>query len=90
MIRLQFRCVLFGLLLLGSIGMFALECSAEAPRRKGRAQLWRQHCMRCHHLISPDQYSDAQWDVITMHMRVRANLGPAEQKAILEFLQAAN
>jgi hypothetical protein len=34
-------------------------------------------------------YSDAQWDVIVHHMRLRANITGQEQRAILEFLKSA-
>jgi hypothetical protein len=50
-------------------------------------ELYAIHCNRCH----PERYSpertDAQWQTILLHMRVRANL-PAEQaRTILKFLQ---
>ena len=32
-------------------------------------------------------YSDAEWAMIVQHMRLRANLTGAEQRAITEFLQ---
>jgi len=54
------------------------------------SQLWAQNCARCHNSRSPSSYSDAQWDVAMLHMRVRANLTPTEHKAILEFLRAGN
>jgi len=56
----------------------------------GRAQIWQMNCARCHQLVSPDVYNDAQWDLVAMHMRVRAQLTPDEEKAIKEFLKAAN
>ncbi|MHB8519646.1 MAG: cytochrome c [Limisphaerales bacterium] len=63
---------------------------SDPSARGGGAQIWAQNCMRCHNIRSPSPYSDAQWSVITMHMRVRANLTADEQRAILKFLQAAN
>jgi nitrate/TMAO reductase-like tetraheme cytochrome c subunit len=53
-------------------------------------QLWSMNCQRCHNFRTPTMYSDAQWDVIVHHMRVRANLTGAEQRAILDFLKSAN
>ena len=50
------------------------------------AQLWAQACGHCHHIRSPSSYSDAQWDVVMLHMRVRANLTAEEHKQILAFL----
>jgi predicted phosphoadenosine phosphosulfate sulfurtransferase len=34
-------------------------------------------------------YSDAQWDVIVHHMRLRANITGQEQRAIVAFLKSA-
>ena len=34
-------------------------------------------------------YSNAQWDVIVHHMRVRANITGQEQRAIAEFLKSS-
>ncbi len=55
---------------------------------KSGAQLWGENCVRCHNIRSPSNYSPAQWEVVMMHMRVRANLTPEEHKKILEFLKS--
>jgi hypothetical protein len=55
---------------------------------KGGAELWAENCVRCHNIRSPSNYSPAQWDVVMMHMRVRANLTPEEHKKILAFLKS--
>jgi hypothetical protein len=52
-------------------------------------ELWSNNCMRCHNIRPPTMYSDAQWDVILHHMRLRANITGQEQRAILEFLKSA-
>jgi hypothetical protein len=57
--------------------------------QRGSAQLWSQNCSRCHNLRDPSSYSETQWEVIMLHMRVRANLTAQEHKAILQFLQAS-
>ena len=54
------------------------------------ATLWAQNCAHCHNIRSPDSYSDAQWDVATLHMRIRANLTSEEHKKILAFLKSAH
>jgi cytochrome c5 len=56
----------------------------------GGAQLWSQNCGHCHNIRSPTFYSDAQWEVVTLHMRVRANLTAEEHKQILAFLKSAH
>jgi hypothetical protein len=63
---------------------------AAGPTGKGGAELWAENCVRCHNIRSPSNYSPAQWDVVMMHMRVRANLTPEEHKKILEFLKAGS
>ncbi len=54
------------------------------------AELWAQNCARCHSDISPARYSDAQWDVVMHHKRLRINLTGEDHRKIREFLQAAN
>ena len=64
--------------------------SVAASGGKGGAELWAENCVRCHNIRSPSNYSPAQWEVVTMHMRVRANLTPEEHKKILEFLKSGS
>ena len=52
-------------------------------------ELWSNNCVRCHNIRPPTMYSDAQWDVIVHHMRLRANITGQEQRAIVEFLKSA-
>jgi hypothetical protein len=64
--------------------------TTPSAREKSGAQLWAENCVRCHNIRSPSNYSPAQWEVVMMHMRVRANLTPEEHKKILEFLKAGS
>ncbi len=69
------------------------EVAAGTPSStvaKGGAELWASNCVRCHNIRSPSNYSPAQWEVVMMHMRVRANLTPEEHKKILEFLKSGS
>jgi len=54
------------------------------------ATLWSENCGHCHNLRSPNSYSDSQWDVVALHMRVRANLTAPERDQILAFLRSAH
>jgi cytochrome c5 len=63
---------------------------AEAPPSRSGAEIWGDTCNRCHNYRDPGTYSDVQWDVAMMHMRVRARLNGADARAVLEFLQASN
>ena len=53
-------------------------------------KLWAQNCSRCHNSRPATSFSDAQWDVITRHMRVRAYLTGTEARAIADFLKDGN
>jgi len=53
-------------------------------------ELWSMNCQRCHNMRPPTMYSDPQWDVIVHHMRVRANITGAEQRAIADFLKSGS
>jgi hypothetical protein len=62
--------------------------TASAADAEGNgSKLWAQNCIRCHNMRPPTTYSDAQWEVVMMHMRIRANLTPNEHKQILAFLK---
>ena len=66
------------------------ESGVKQKQTKGGSQLWSENCARCHNMRSPSAYSDAEWDVVMHHMRIRAQLTAKEHKAILEFLKSAN
>jgi cytochrome c5 len=67
----------------------ATEPSAAVPAKAG-AQLWAENCTRCHNSRPPDSYSQAQWQTVVHHMRLRANLTGEEARKITEFLQSAS
>ncbi|MBI3851194.1 MAG: hypothetical protein HY298_13110 [Verrucomicrobia bacterium] len=62
----------------------------DPAAKQGGAQLWALNCGHCHNIRSPNSYSDAQWDVVMLHMRVRANLTADEHTKILAFLKSAH
>jgi cytochrome c553 len=68
------------------------SCSATSSLAdaKSGAQLWGENCLRCHNAPSPETFSDAEWDVAILHMRVRANLTESEANKIAAFLKTAN
>jgi mono/diheme cytochrome c family protein len=90
-------------LLMFAFGAILAGCADEARKQpateaagsamatdKGGAQLWAQNCSRCHNIRPPQSYSDSQWQAITHHMRLRANLTGPEARAITEFLQSSD
>lgn len=54
------------------------------------AQLWDMNCAQCHNNRNPKDYSDAQWEVAVLHMRIQARLTGEEERKIAQFLKAAN
>jgi hypothetical protein len=60
-----------------------------APSRGG-AELWADNCSRCHNIRPPEYYSDAEWNAICTHMRLRADLTGEEAREIAKFLRASN
>jgi hypothetical protein len=63
--------------------------SSDSYRGLSGEELWSNNCMRCHNIRPPTMYSDAQWDVIVHHMRLRANITGQEQRAIVAFLKSS-
>jgi len=63
--------------------------SNDSYRGLSGEELWSNNCLRCHNIRPPTMYSDAQWDVIVHHMRLRANITGPEQRAIVSFLKSA-
>jgi mono/diheme cytochrome c family protein len=54
------------------------------------AQVWSQHCVRCHTPRAAGEYTDRQWATIVLHMRARGNLTREEARVVTAFLQATN
>ncbi|NOY51038.1 MAG: cytochrome c [Chlorobi bacterium] len=73
-----------------AFGISSCVSEKQLTEAKSGAQLWAENCVRCHNTPSPTSYSDPQWDVVGLHMRVRANLTDNETKKIIEFLKSAN
>lgn len=70
---------------------FVSSCrTSQVIAMKSGAQLWGENCVRCHNVPSPSIYSDKQWELVTSHMRLRANLTKEETIKITEFLKTAN
>jgi len=66
-----------------------VQAASAAPTKTG-AQMWAENCSRCHNIRPPQSFSDAQWQTIVHHMRIRANLTGQEARSITAFLQSNN
>jgi mono/diheme cytochrome c family protein len=53
------------------------------------AKLWPVYCAQCHNARPGSQFSPAQWDAITMHMRTLSNMPAKDMRAIKAFLKEA-
>tara|TARA_R110000868_G_scaffold410826_1_gene700379 strand:- start:1086 stop:1391 length:306 start_codon:yes stop_codon:yes gene_type:complete len=66
------------------------DVEEEFKIEKSGAQMWGEACNRCHLAPSPADYNDTDWETISLHMRVRANLSEKEITKIASFLKSAN
>lgn len=79
-----------------SLVVFILGCTMTKEARDKQVsnntglKLWEQNCSRCHNSPSPGFFSDAEWDVVGAHMRVRAYLTGREADEIVKFLKSIN
>ena len=53
------------------------------------AKLWPVYCAQCHNARPGSEFSSAQWDSITMHMRTQSIMPAKDIRAITEFLKHA-
>jgi hypothetical protein len=51
------------------------------------AHLWSIYCNQCHNARPGSQFSPAQWDAITMHMKTLSNMPAKDMRAIKVFLK---
>ena len=68
----------------------AANASHQAGEATAGAQAWAEVCGRCHNVRAPTDFTDAEWEPIVTHMRVRAGMTGQESRDVLTFLQAAN
>ncbi|MEI8280713.1 MAG: cytochrome c [Bacteroidota bacterium] len=62
----------------------------EMISTKTGTQLWTENCQRCHNIPPPNAFNKENWEVIGMHMEMKAHLTEAEKDKIVDFLKAAN
>ena len=89
-IRFSLALIVVGLTALGCTTRQDTTQPAEQASARTGAQLWSDNCARCHNARPPQSFSDAQWQAVVHHMRLRADLTGQEQRKITEFLQAAH
>jgi len=83
-------CFLF-LVVGAGLAIFIYGCAeSKMIAEKSGSQLWGENCIRCHNIPSSLEYSSAEWEVIGMHMKLRANLTDDETNKIVTFLKSEN
>lgn len=81
--------IAIGFLLNMSGGLAVAETQAPEQRQMliEGAHLWSIYCNQCHNARPGSQFSPAQWDAITMHMKTLSNMPAKDMRAIKEFLK---
>ena len=81
-------------LILGVLGARAMSVSMaeeQTPEQRRQliegAHLWSIYCNQCHNARPGSQFSPAQWDAITMHMKTLSNMPAKDMRSIKEFLK---
>jgi hypothetical protein len=74
-------------------GRRAFAVEGQTPEEKQQfiegAKLWPVYCAQCHNARPGSQFSPAQWNAITMHMRTLSNMPAKDMRAIVVFLKEA-
>ena len=70
-------------------GFSAADTQSPEQRRMliEGAHLWSIYCNQCHNARPGSQFSPAQWNAITMHMKTLSNMPAKDMRAIKEFLE---
>jgi hypothetical protein len=87
------RLIVFGAVLVCLLASVIGKAAAEEQTPEQRkmliegAHLWSIYCNQCHNARPGSQFSPAQWDAITMHMKTLSNMPAKDMRAIKEFLK---
>jgi cytochrome c553 len=57
---------------------------------KSGTQLWAENCARCHNAPPPGEFNNDNWEIVGMHMQVRANITQTDMEKIIDFMKSAN
>lgn len=82
------------LLLIAVVTIVAVSLSScsvsQKVANKSGTQLWAENCNRCHNAPAPGEFNNDNWEIVGMHMQVRANLTKTDVDKVIDFLKAAN
>jgi cytochrome c553 len=87
----KYILILVSVFVIGTFSVFLSSCATTASiAEKSGTQLWSENCVRCHNTTPSTAFSNTNWEIASMHMKIRANLTAEESKKVLEFLKSAN
>jgi len=79
---------------IGALGALLLGACASTAGGEARGaaepgeRLYRAHCASCHRLRDPAEHSAEEWARLVPRYGARAHLAPAEERAVLRWLEA--
>ena len=83
--------ILTTLFFVAASSLFMTGCyESKKIADKSGAQLWGENCNRCHNAPGPGEFNNDNWEIVSMHMQVRANLTKPDLDKIVDFLKGAN
>ena len=80
--------IVFGLL--GALFFGSMGTALLAEEKLDGAKVFAANCAKCHPERQATERSDAKWEIIVTHMRIRSQLTASEAEAVLDYLQANN
>ena len=63
---------------------------SQVVLNKSGGQLWAETCTRCHYAPPSVDFDDHEWDLIGMHMQIKAQLTSDEVEKIVLYLKDTN
>lgn len=82
----------FSFFIISLYGILSLGCTSSSKSvstelyEKSGTELWAENCGRCHNAPPPSAFEPAEWDVVSLHMRMRTYLTGKEIEKIEQFL----
>ena len=67
----------------------ANEPTEKELLRRG-AKMWSAYCGKCHNPRPGGEFNRLEWDILMLHMRVRANLPARDSEALRVYLRQAH
>jgi hypothetical protein len=63
-------------------------CASVKQSQKTGDVLWEEYCGRCHNAPASNVYKSEEWEVIGLHMKMRAQIPDDDAQKIIQFLKS--